>query len=221
MPGVVLDVDTSALCSAGSVTIIPATTLSLSVQPLNHQPCISGPGCWRTGYYLHLSEGCKYSRVSGYSYFSIKPSSSLLWGYWLLALQTYQEMCKLAPTLPLTLVFFFFLFSFASLNSENSLCDNQKKKFSMFISQPQLLLFYLMNPFTIRSCEWGFFVCLFFQSIYDNCPGAKDQSLSVDESSRGLTWENEKYMLFIISCYSSSLFITSFPEKDVWQLSYI
>lgn len=108
MPGVVLDVDTSALCSAGSVTIIPATTLSLSVQPLNHQPCISGPGCWRTGYYLHLSEGCKYSRVSGYSYFSIKPSSSLLWGYWLLALQTYQEMCKLAPTLPLTVVFFFF-----------------------------------------------------------------------------------------------------------------
>ena len=54
--------------------------------------------------------------------------------------------------------FFFFFFSLLPLSTLRILyVITRRKTFSMFTSQPQLLLFYLINPFTIRSYEWEVF----------------------------------------------------------------
>ena len=208
MPAIVLDVDTSVLWSAASVAIIPATTLSLSVWPLNHQLCIPGPGCWKIGY---LSTPFWGPQV-------LKGQWLLLFLYKALFLTFVRLLTtgssdtagdvKLAPTLPVTLVFFFFpLLPLSTLRILYMITG--RKTISMFISQPQLLLllFYLMNPFTIRSCEWGVFH-LFVFPVYlwqlPWCQSSESLSQWVKQGTHMRKWKIYAVyylMLFIFLMY--------------------
>lgn len=206
MPGVVLDVDTSVLCSAGSVAIIPDTTLSLSVQPLNRQPCISGPGCWRTGYLSTPFWGLQVLKGQWLLLFLTKALfltfvRLLTTGSSDIARDVQAGPCTTSYSSLLLLLLFFSLLPLSTLRILYVI--TRRKTFSMFISQPQLLLFYLTNPFTIRSYEWEvfrLFVC--FSSLFMTT--ALVPKLRVSQSSRGLTWENEAVyylMLFIFLIY--------------------
>lgn len=110
--------------------------------------------------YLYLSEGCKYSRVSGCSLFLYK---ALFLTFVRLLTTGSSDTAGDVQAGPYTTSyssFFFFFFSLLPLSTLRILyVITGRKTFSMFISQPQLLLllFYLTNPFTSRSCEWGVF----------------------------------------------------------------
>lgn len=162
MPAIVLDVDTSVLCSASSVAIIPAATLSLSVRPLNRQPCIPGPGCWRIGYLSTPFRGLQVFKGQWLLLFLYK---ALFLTFVRLLTTGSSDTAGDVQAGPYTtsysnILLFFFFFSILPLSTLRILhVITGRKTFSMFISQPQLLLllFYLMNPFIIRSCEWGVF----------------------------------------------------------------